>query len=63
MAKPVIDYKKCISCGSCIQICPVEVYAKDEKDQKKVVVKNPDACVECRACEVNCPQEAIKVVE
>jgi NAD-dependent dihydropyrimidine dehydrogenase PreA subunit len=59
MAKPVIDYKKCISCGACIQVCPVECYSKD-KD--KVVVKNPDACVECRACETGCPQEAIKVV-
>lgn len=60
MAKPVIDYKKCIACGTCVQICPVEVYANDGK---KVVVKNPDACVECRACETSCPQEAIKVVD
>ena len=59
MAKPVIDYKKCIACGTCVQVCPVEVYLK-EKD--KVVVKKPDACVECRACEVSCPQEAIKIV-
>ncbi|MBM3309461.1 MAG: 4Fe-4S dicluster domain-containing protein [Candidatus Altiarchaeales archaeon] len=59
MAKPVIDYKKCVACGTCVQVCPVEVYA-NEKD--KVVVKKPDACVECRACEVSCPQEAIKVI-
>ncbi|MFH1126092.1 MAG: 4Fe-4S binding protein [Candidatus Altiarchaeota archaeon] len=60
MAKPVIDYQKCISCGMCVQVCPVEVY---EKGKDKVLVKNPDACVECRACETSCPQEAIKVVE
>lgn len=59
MARPVIDYKKCISCGNCVNICPVGVYASEGK---KVVVKKPDVCVECRACEVSCPQEAIKVV-
>jgi len=58
MPKPIIDEKKCTKCGTCIDICPMGVFAKD-KD--KVVVKKPKECIGCKACEVQCPAEAIKV--
>ena len=58
MPKPIIDEKKCTKCGTCIDICPMGVFAKD-KD--KVVVKKPKECIGCKACEVQCPSEAIKV--
>lgn len=32
-----------------------------EKEEDKVIVKNPDKCIACRACEIQCPAEAIKV--
>jgi len=57
LPKPIIDYKKCTTCGSCVDICPVNVFAKE----KKVVVKNPDDCISCRACEAQCSENAIKV--
>lgn len=60
MPKPTIDYKKCDSCGTCIDICPMNVYAKEGK---KVVVKKPASCIGCKACEVQCPKEAINVTE
>lgn len=65
MPKPTIDYKKCTSCFTCIDVCPMEVYAKDkDKKGKEVpVVKQPDECIGCKACEVQCPAEAIKVKE
>jgi len=56
--KPVIDYKKCTSCGTCINVCPVGVFVKEGE---KIVVKKPEACLQCRACEVSCPQKAITV--
>lgn len=58
MPKPVIDSKKCTGCGTCIEVCPVEVFAKKGD---KSVVKKPNDCIGCRACEVQCPETAIKV--
>ena len=58
MPKPTIDYKKCTTCGQCVDICPVQVFSKEGK---KVVVKKPSECIGCRACEAGCPAEAINV--
>ena len=58
MPKPAIDQKKCSQCGTCIEICPVNVFAKSGD---KVIVKNPDACIGCRACEAQCHEEAIVI--
>jgi 2-oxoglutarate ferredoxin oxidoreductase subunit delta len=60
MAEPTIDYEKCTNCGVCIEICPMDVFAK--KDEK-VKVNNPKECIGCRACETQCPNSAIKVSE
>ena len=60
MPKPIIDKNKCSKCGTCIEICPMEVFAK-EKDN--VIVKKPKECIGCRACEVQCEKEAIRVEE
>jgi NAD-dependent dihydropyrimidine dehydrogenase PreA subunit len=60
MPKPIIDYKKCNACGTCIDVCPMDVF---EKENNKVVVKHPEKCIGCRACEVQCPQGAIKIVD
>ena len=59
MPKPVIS-DKCTNCGTCVDVCPVGVFAKENG---KVVVKKPKECIGCRACEVQCPVEAIKVEE
>lgn len=56
--KVTIDYSKCTSCKTCIEVCPMQVFA--EKDKKVVVAKEKD-CIGCHACEVQCPHEAITV--
>jgi len=62
MPKPVIDYKKCTGCFTCVDVCPMQVFEKGEKDGKKTaIVAKPDECIGCKACEVQCPVEAIKV--
>ena len=58
MPKPFIDSNKCTSCGTCIDICPVGVFAKEGD---KTIVKKPKECIGCRACEAQCPEECIKV--
>ena len=58
--KVIIDYDKCTSCGSCVNVCPVSVFSQDES---KVKVVNPSECIGCRACETSCPVEAITVNE
>ena len=58
MPKPTIDYNKCTTTETCVNVCPVNVFAKENG---KVVVKNPEACIGCRACEVSCPAKAITV--
>lgn len=50
--------EKCTSCGHCIEVCPHEVFVKEEK---KVLLKNIDHCMECGACYNNCEFDAIEV--
>lgn len=64
MAKPVIDYKKCNVCKTCVEVCPMEVFREEDDKKtkkKKVTVAKPDECINCRACEVQCPKQAIRV--
>jgi NAD-dependent dihydropyrimidine dehydrogenase PreA subunit len=58
MPKPIIDASKCTNCNTCVEICPVQVF---EKGAKTPEVKKPKECIGCRACEAQCPSEAIKV--
>ncbi|MFW6449488.1 MAG: ATP-binding protein [Nanoarchaeota archaeon] len=56
MPKPIIDEEKCTNCGTCVEVCPVEVFKKGEKT---AIVDNPNECIGCRACEAQCPESAI----
>jgi NAD-dependent dihydropyrimidine dehydrogenase PreA subunit len=60
MVKIIINNEKCTGCGTCADTCPVNVY--EVRDGKSVATK-PDECLVCRACEVQCPETAIQVIE
>ena len=60
MPKVTIDENKCTGCGTCVDICPMQVFEL-EKAKKKSVAKKESECIGCRACEVQCPASAIKV--
>jgi len=60
MYKIEVDEKKCIGCGDCVDVCPVDVY--EMQDEKSVPV-NAEECIGCESCIEACEQEAITVTE
>jgi NAD-dependent dihydropyrimidine dehydrogenase PreA subunit len=52
------DVSRCTGCGMCVNVCPHAVFAMNARAAKVV---NPDACMECSACQQNCPFGAISV--
>ncbi|MFH0987031.1 MAG: 4Fe-4S dicluster domain-containing protein [Candidatus Micrarchaeota archaeon] len=59
MAQITIDRARCVGCGKCAQVCPAEMFLI--KDRKSEVAKPLDQCLECHACEGQCPVKAIKI--
>ncbi len=49
---------RCINCKHCLQVCPHAVFAEG-KDH--VDLARPASCMECGACALNCPVQAITV--
>jgi ferredoxin len=49
---------RCINCKRCTQVCPHGVFA-DGKERVEII--RPSACMECGACALNCPGQAIEV--
>ena len=53
------DYEKCTKCGTCYNLCPLDVISLDEEG--KPYVRYPDECQLCFICQVECPAKAIHV--
>lgn len=52
------DYDKCIGCGKCMEICPVQVI-KMEGDYPVV---DKEWCIGCGVCAIPCPSSAVRLV-
>ena len=66
MVTVTVDLDKCNGDGVCVELCPVQVYESKEVygyEGKKSVVVNNDACIACRACEIQCATQAIAIAE
>ena len=52
------DASRCNGCALCTRVCPHAVF---EMKDKRAMLVDRGACIECGACAKNCEQEAIKV--
>jgi ferredoxin len=57
-----VDSEKCINCGACVTLCPVEAITIDEDAS---VIFDKEKCIgsTCGACVDACPSRAIKSVK
>ncbi|MFQ8889223.1 MAG: ferredoxin family protein [Bilophila wadsworthia] len=58
---PVIDRTKCIGCGMCADVCPLQVFRHDPKKDKIPEVRRPYECWHCNACVLDCRAKAIEL--
>ncbi len=60
LSRPVIDPKKCIRCGHCVDACPVPDKAlRFDRGRKQPPVYHYERCIRCYCCHEMCPQRAI----
>ena len=60
MPTPKINTSKCTGCGTCVDVCPMQVF---KLENKKASVVNAKECIGCRACEAQCEAQCITVDE
>jgi NAD-dependent dihydropyrimidine dehydrogenase PreA subunit len=53
-----MDEAKCRGAGFCEQVCPRDCYEMDLAQHKAALLR-PDRCVQCGACVVQCPFDAL----
>lgn len=66
--KVAVDFDICIADGVCIDVCPTAVFEwldtpGHPTSEKKADPAQEPACIFCRACEVQCPVQAILITE
>lgn len=49
------DHEKCVSCGTCRRVCPMEVDMLDDARSRK----NGTECILCLECVKSCPKKAL----
>jgi len=57
---PVIDREKCSGCGTCVEVCPSDVFVLEAEIPQVAV---PEECIECSACVDNCPVGAVILID
>jgi NAD-dependent dihydropyrimidine dehydrogenase PreA subunit len=55
-----LDQARCDGCARCLEVCPHDVFAPGEA-RGPVRIQDRDACMECGACQRNCPTRAVTV--
>jgi len=55
IAQPCID----VLDKSCVDVCPVDCIHPTDGEGVKMLYIDPEECIDCGACEPECPVEAI----
>ena len=55
IAEPCIDVKD----TACVEVCPVDCIHPTDGEGEPMLYIDPDECIDCGACEPECPVEAI----
>lgn len=55
-----LDREKCSGCGTCRDVCPLNVFGDSDADGK-TTFRNRDACFTCRGCTKQCPTSALTI--
>ena len=58
---PYVDIHKCIGCGKCTNICPMEAVGVTTIGKDKYAQVDDKLCLGCGVCVKNCPKDAIKL--
>jgi len=55
IAEPCVDVKD----KACVEVCPVDCIHPADGEGEKLLYIDPDECIDCGACEPECPVTAI----
>jgi 2-oxoglutarate ferredoxin oxidoreductase subunit delta len=62
-----VDESRCKACDICVAVCPAGVLAMRPEPTSTlgamVEIIEPDSCIGCNDCELNCPDFAIYVAD
>ena len=63
---PVIDKHKCVGCGKCTNVCPMEAIkvetSKEDNTRTNFAKLDENICLGCGVCVKNCPTNSINLV-
>lgn len=54
------DPQKCKGTWQCYEVCPVGCWTPD-RARRVVVFHDPELCIACGACVLQCPEDAIEL--
>jgi NAD-dependent dihydropyrimidine dehydrogenase PreA subunit len=55
-----LDVEKCKGTWQCYNVCPIGCWTPN-RVTRKVLFHDPDLCIACGACVLQCPEDAIEL--